>query len=470
MKLLKYITIIFLFVNSVYSLEKLPIVKSNTSLITIKDGENLAINSWALAPDARPDVYRASLINGKAHNVIFYTDIDSIQFYVELGKKYDFIIIHGKDSCYTRIEGTRFVPSAVFDKNYQTRHKGKINVEIPEIYELVNIAIAVTPYAINDKYMVFKKSSYYESVREWFDKYQNHTLIVKLDSLLSENSNRYFSLKMNGYAFEYDDKNQIVNSTVYDRTSFPNERVNSIRPYLQSFQSFSDETGFREFYKENKLFYQQQIKFYKDTANVIEMKSWLDDNFPSSNDYDSYKIIFSPLVAYSQSFTWFNSNGFKELLAHVNYPYLSDFKKIQANVSNQTLNIYRGNIAFTEINHGYINPEADKYSEQISKAISNRNTWIESTRALNYYSGNAIFTEYMNWALVSLRILDYVPKDQQDYLIKRVESMMIKNRGFIRFSEFNSFLMNLYKKRGSRQTLADLYPLIIEWFEKNNKN
>jgi hypothetical protein len=454
----------------VYSQDKLPIVKSNTSLISIKDGENLSINSWAIAPEARPDVYRASLINGKAHYVTFYTDIDSIQFYVELGKKYDFIIIHGKDSCYTQIEGIRFLPSAFFDKEYQTKHKGKINVEIPEIYELVNIAIAITPYAINDKYMVFKKSTYYESVRDWFDKYQNHNLIIKLDSLLSENSNRYFSLKMNGYAFEFNDKNTIINSPVYDRTGFPNERVNSIRPYLQLLQSFSDETKFREFYKQNNSFYNNQVKFYQDTANVVEMKSWLDNNFPSSNDYDSYKIIFSPLVAYSQSFTWFNSNGYKELLAHVNFPYLSDFKKIQANASKNSLNIYRGNIAFTEINHGYINPEADKYSMQISKAISNRDTWIEKTRPQNYYGGNAAFTEYMNWALVNLRILDYVPKDEQEYLIKRVERMMIKNRGFIRFGEFNSFLMDLYKKRGSKQTLADLYPVIIEWFDINNKN
>lgn len=454
----------------VYSQVKLPIVKSNTTLISIKDGENLKISSWTLAPDAKPDVYSASLINGLADYVTFYTDIDSIQFYVEQGKKYDFIIIHGEDSCFTQIVGSRFVPNATFNKEYQNLHKGNIYVEVPEVYELVNIAIAITPYAINDKYTVFKKSVYYESVRDWFNKFQDHTLVIKLDSLLSKNSNRYFSLKMNGYAFEYDDFQCIVNSPVYDRTGFPYEKVNSLRPYLQLLQSFSDETRFRDFYKQNEHFYKQQIKFYEDTANVIEMKSWLDKNFPSSNDYDSYKVIFSPLVAYSQSFTWFNNSGYKELLAHVNFPYLSDFKKVQANVSDHSLNVYRGNIAFTEINHGYINPEAEKYAEQIRKAISNRDIWIEKTRAPNYYGGNAIFTEYMNWGLVSLRILDYVPQNQQENLIKRVERIMINNRSFLRFGEFNSFLMDLYKTRDSGQTLAAMYPRIIEWFGRNNKN
>ena len=51
------------------------------------------------------------------------------------------------------------------------------------------------------------------------------------------------------------------------------------------------------------------------------MKRWLDKHFPTSNHYDSYKIIFSPLVNSSQSSTWFESNGFKELQPHVNFPW-----------------------------------------------------------------------------------------------------------------------------------------------------
>jgi hypothetical protein len=34
------------------------------------------------------------------------------------------------------------------------------------------------------------------------------------------------------------------------------------------------------------------IAFYRDKANIAEMKSWLDKNFPNSNNYDTYKIIF----------------------------------------------------------------------------------------------------------------------------------------------------------------------------------
>ena len=448
--------------------QQLPVILSNTNSISIKDGDIFRPNSWTLAPEYNPDIYNAALINGQSHIVTFYTDIDSISFNVHLGKEYNFIILHGKDSCYTQIKGTRFTPRAVFDEIYQQKSKGKFFVEIPEVYELVNVAIAITSFGIKDKNYIFKRSDYYNSVREYFDKYQNHPFVLKLDSILNKNSGWYATLKMNGNAFEFNDKGQVVKSSVYDRTGFGNERTNRLQPYFEQMQSFASETRFRDFYNHNKEFYKNQVKFYEDTADVKEMKNWLDRHFPSSNDYDTYKIIFSPLVAYNQSTTWFESNGFKELQPHVNFPYQIDFTKLLASTSKEAVRIYRGNIVFTEINHGYINSEADKYREQVQNAVSNRRKWIEKNRPDNYYPGMAIFNEYMNWGLVVLRILDYVPVEQQKPLIERVERMMVINRGFIQFREYNTFLMNLYKNR-KEPTLATLYPQIIEWFELNNK-
>jgi hypothetical protein len=450
--------------------DKLPLIKSTVSVISIQDGEVLKKNYWTLAPDAKPDVYEADLIKGKPHKVTFITDVDSISFTVEEGKKYDFIIQRGDDLCYTQIVGTRFVPAAVFDKAYQTSHKGKMLVEIPEVYELVNIAIAMTPTGIEDKNMVYKNSEYYARVRQWFDKFNDHPLLAELDAALKRNLNIYATLKMNGNAFEFDKKGRIVQSRIYDRTGFTNERSNSLRPYQSQLQSFADVSSFRKFYQENSKTYQEQIAFYREIANLAEMKRWLDKNFPGSNDYDTYKIIFSPLVAYNQSSTWFESNGFKELQPHVNFPYPQDLSRNfkDAKLSPEAEVVYRGNIVFTEINHGYINPEADKYGDRIVKAISNRDRWVDKSRSPGYYGGIAAFNEYMNWALVSLRIADYVPRDEQDKMIASIDRMMTERRGFPQFAAFDKFLVDLYRNRPPSQTLADLYPQIIEWFEKNN--
>ena len=446
----------------------LPVIKSGAELISIQDGANLKKLAWRLAPEAKPDVYEAELVNGKPHKVTFITDSDSISFTVEEGKTYDFIIQWGDKTCYTRIVGTRFVPAAEFDKKYRSKHKGKIFIEIPEVYELVNVAIAMTPTGIEDQYLVYKNSDYYKKVHAWFDKYQDHPLLAALDAELKKSPDNYAYLKMNGYAFEFDKKGKIVRSKIYDRASWG--KTNELLPFLDQLQSFSDATRFREFYRQNRKIYDEQIAFYRDTANIAEMKRWLDKHFPSSNDYDTYKIIFSPLVAYNQSSNWFESNGFKELQPHVNFPYPQDFARfsLENKLSPQAEIIFRGNIVFTEMNHGYINPEAEKYAERVAKAISNRDLWVDPQRGPNYYGGEAAFNEYMNWGLVNLRFVDYVSREEQDAMIAAIDEMMTKRRGFPQFADFSKFLVNLYRSRKPNQTIADLYPQIIEWFEKRN--
>ncbi len=448
---------------------KLPIVKSNSPTVSIQDGEKFNKDGWSLNAKLKPDVYESSLVDGKPRKVTFITDVDQISFTVEEGKKYDFIIQRGDELFYQQIVGTRFVPAAVFDQKYQAKHKGKTFVEIPEVYELVNVAIALTPTGIEDKGLVYKNSDYYKNVRQWFDKYQNHPLLAAFDAEIKNDFGKYFSLKMDSYSFEFDRRGKIVQSKVYDRTAWG--KTNSLRPFLAQLQSFAEATNFRQFYKQNVKTYDDQIRFYRDAANIAEMKKWLDKNFPASSDYNTFKIIFSPLVAYNQSANWFEDKNFKELHAQVNFPYEQDFQQFirDNNLSPKSEITMRGNIVFTELNHGYINPEADKHSARIVKAISNRDFWVENSKGSGYYGGIATFNEYMNWGLVNLRYADYAPPEEQDKLMNRVAENMTKRRGFTQFAEFNKFLVNLFRTRQPNQTIADLYPQIIEWFEKNNQ-
>jgi hypothetical protein len=466
---IKYLLIILAFAAAGHA-QQAPVISSNVEVISIVDGPIQKNNGWRLAPEANPDVYEAQLIDGKPHKVTFRTDVDSISFDVELGKSYDFIVKYGDKLCHTRIVGTKFVPAARFDARYRQHHRGKISVSVPEAYELVNIAIAVTPTAIAENGLVYQKSDYYRRMRAWFDKHNSHPLIASLEAELKKNSNRYFTLKMNGYAFEFDRKGELVRSSTFDRTGFDGERANSLLPYFDQLRDFAKVSNFREFFKENKKLYKVQVRFYRETADLAGMKQWLDRNLPASNDYDHYNIVFSPLVAYNQSVTWFDDDGFKELQPHVNFPYPEDLKRPGRvlELSAQAAVIFRGNIVFTEMNHGYINPEADKYGERIFKAVSNRHLWVDKKMGADYYPGIAAFNEYMNWALVNLRAADLAPKEDQPKMIAAVERMMTEGRGFPKFAEFDRFLIDLYVNRKPGQTLADLYPQIIEWFEKEN--
>ncbi len=448
---------------------ELPTINSNAGVISIQDGPELRRNVWQLAPEANPDVYEARLINGKPHTVTFVTDIDKISFTVEEGKKYDFVIMYDGKLCYTQIVGTRFIPAAVFDKKYQDRFRGKTTVEVPEVYEMVNIAIALTSTAREDNGLVYKRSPYYSRVITHFERYKDHPLVRALDEKLRQNRNQYFSLKMNGYSFEFE-SGKIVRSKVYDRTGFSGEVSNSLLPFLSEMRSFANETKFREFFAANRKTYKDQIEFFQKEADLAGMKRWLDRNFPNSSDYDTYKIVFSPLVAYNQSVTWLESDGFKELQPHVNFPYAEDLKRHGSalTLSPEGEIIYRGNIVFTEMNHGYINPEAGKYADRITQAVSNRAYWVADRYGDDYYPGMATFNEYMNWGLVSLRIMDHAPEKDRQQMIAAVEKMMVESRAFPRFAEFDKFLIDLYVNRESGETLADIFPKIIDWFEARN--
>ncbi len=41
----------------------------------------------------------------------------------------------------------------------------------------------------------------------------------------------------------------------------------------------------------------EQVAFYRDSADIAGMKTWLERQFPGASEYDSYRIVFSPLVA-----------------------------------------------------------------------------------------------------------------------------------------------------------------------------
>jgi hypothetical protein len=403
---------LLLFATPVPAAAALPVLRSNAPLVTIQDGEVTKRNGWRLAPEVDPDVYEAELIQGRPHQVTFSSDVESIRFMVEEGKQYDFVIRFGDKDCHTRIVGIRFTPAAEFDAAYRAAHQGKIVVEVPEVYELINVALAMTPTGLANRELVYHDSEYYGRVRAWFVKFAGHPLLAALEAELSQSTDRYFPLKMNGYAFEFDGGGRIVQSKVFDRTGFAGSRHNALRPYLELLQSFADASDFRAFYRQNAGTYEEQIAFFRDVAEIGEMKRWLDSNFPASSGYDCQRVIFSPLVAYNQSATWFESNGFEELQAHVNFPYPQDLKRHQAEtLSPRAAILFRGSIVFTELNHGYINPEAEKHADRVLAAVGDRARWVDETRGPSYYPGMAAFNEYMNWGLVSLRLIDYAPPE-----------------------------------------------------------
>ncbi len=113
-------------VQSGFSKEKFPVVRSNSFVVDIKDDGMLRKGAWRVVPEEKLDVYKSS-----AKRVTFYTDIDSISFNIDpkVGR-YDFVIVvNGKDSAMTRIE---YMPSYLEKLKGAKAYKRSDKREIPK--------------------------------------------------------------------------------------------------------------------------------------------------------------------------------------------------------------------------------------------------------------------------------------------------------------------------------------------------
>lgn len=105
--------------SNIYSQETIH-AKSKTA--DIRDGDNFFKSYWTITPEVKPDIYKASCKNG---TVTFYTDIDSISFFVVPDSTYNFsIILNKKDTAFIQIvyaPGFLDILTSAGDYNYNDK-------------------------------------------------------------------------------------------------------------------------------------------------------------------------------------------------------------------------------------------------------------------------------------------------------------------------------------------------------------
>jgi len=104
--MLKQVSILILLsilTHGIFSQNKLPIVKANSTKTYFTEGNSGDKNNWWLDSSVKPDIYTTNKISTSKW-VAFYTDIDSLKVKLSPDDSYDFIVLlNDKDSCYTKI-------------------------------------------------------------------------------------------------------------------------------------------------------------------------------------------------------------------------------------------------------------------------------------------------------------------------------------------------------------------------------
>jgi hypothetical protein len=337
-----------------------------------------------------------------------------------------------------------------FSNEYIRANQGQISYQVPEVYELVHIAAALTPTGQRNCF-IETSTAYYKSVMAQFGTHRNHPLVAHLEQVLAQDRNNYTALSdAAGYVFDGD---QISHGGVYRtyRLNTP-ARFGNYRAMAEDFARVS---GFRAFFRQQQAYYQEAIRRYQTVVSLKPMQQWLEAQFPVR--YNSYQVVFSPLMGCYHYTSNGQDNGFSE--ARMFVPLLGDVATplpIGAATNWQRT-------VFTEIDHNYVNLITARYQNQLNRAMPNWRVWNTNTQ--DYGSAFLTFNEYMTWGAFTLYCYDTLPATtfaevQTDR--NWVDPFMVSRR-FSRFPAFNAELLRLYKTRKPGQTVADLYPAILDW-------
>lgn len=349
--------------------------------------------------------------------------------------------------------------SAHFSTDYQQQFRGKVTYEIPEAFELANIAMALTEVGQKDPNMIEQAGSYFARVKQFFFPVINHPLILRLNQQLKTGGyNFYQGVRQNAYTMVLTKQGKPAQRGIYEAI-WPG--ANDMTEYADQWADFVQQSDFRRFYQSNQSFYQQDIVRVSRLLPVKQMQTWLESQFPSIR-YDGQRIIFSPLIGGAHAAQKFTDQGYRESLM-----FISDAKAFdQTSYSEgQIAGLYSG-IVFTEIDHNYVNPTSDKHQTAINDAFHNRQKWTQKGDTDHYGSAYEVFNEYMTQGIHLLYIHDHYPPEV--YQLVRTDRVKLNamQRGFYRFEAFIDELQRLYKAKAPTQTVADLYIPLLAWAKR----
>lgn len=399
--------------------------------------------------------YKLTMLNnenpGWPGKHIYKSTHDSITIQSNQEQTFVIRVTNGKDTGAIYVNFVNTIPN--YTAAYIKQHLGRASFEIPKAFELANIILALTDTGRADDNLILKGTKYYQEVINYFIKFKNHPVVAYADSQFAHRNKFGIYYDARNHTLGYD----VVNNTIKPNKVYP-ERwgQNFWTGQTGLLEDFARISNFETFYNSHKTYYGSLIQLEKRYMPVKTMWQWLEKEFPDK--YQSYKVIFSPLINGAHNTDRLSANGFTELILYV---------RSAENITAKNPQILEGKMSgfvFTEIDHNYVNPVSDKYKKEIEGIFSKRNVWTSNGGdAANYGGPYEVFNEYMTHALFCLYASLIYSRDVFKIINANREDLMINWRKFIRFKEFNDKLRELYAAKKSGQTVADLYPQILTW-------
>jgi len=349
--------------------------------------------------------------------------------------KYQITIIIGIFICLIGCKTTESINTQKPEDNF--------SIEYPEVYELANIALALTEYGKTDKWQVRKDIEYYDKTIEYFSHFERHPLIDSIN-FSRERWEEYLSYRTDAYAFAFDDDNSLKRIN-----EFKSFEIETFDKYKELTEDFAEQSNFRKFYVENKSFYDSIVENYRNEYMLKEMRDFLNYHFGNYFENKKYSIVISPFV-YAQN-----------LHRDIDSTWTADFPAVAKEIiegrgfGNPEDKSSEVHTLFTEMDHGYVNPTTNRFL--ITDKFDELKWDDESGYAGN---GKDVFNEYMTWAVFDIfNRIEYPTKAEKINLNWHFQN---DSRGFQYSNLFASKLIELSEKEPNSK-ISDIYPKILEW-------
>jgi hypothetical protein len=352
--------------------------------------------------------------------------------------------------------------SQILKENLAIISEKKSTYETPMVFELINIAYALTDTNRFYFNIIDTSSLYYKEVMLHFLPNQNHPLVSELNKSLSKRQLSYAYNLLSGSSYISQNGNLKRNRKV---TNAPVWYLKLYSVNKKLIKDFADKTGFEKFYNQQQTYYLQSLAEVQEYLKVENIQQWLEREFPTR--YDNYNIIISPLMNGFHFTQKFSQKGTKNCVMWVCDAKGWDESKYS---KSQISGIYTG-VVFTEIDHNYINPVSDTYKKDLEKIMGAgfRANWIkEDEYSKMYGNGYKVFNEYMTHAVYLLYTGSHYSAEDQKIIEKNRIGIMNDSRNYYRFEDFYNHLKILYASKSENETIPDLYPKIIEWCVRQN--
>lgn len=358
----------------------------------------------------------------------------------------------------------------------EEKYIGHFSIEVPQVYELMYIACSLTETFQNDRNLIgYRAPDYREEVTTHFGPYQNHPLVLTLQDRLKGNAYSQLQPAMRLFSLNYalNEANGLEKQEIFHVNPILLRLFRSMifdfDEHQTLIEDFAAKTNFYQFHQKHQHYYDKLKANYARLCDLDRMWKWMESR--SQAQYDSYRIIYSPLTGgFHNTIPGLkdSESGLKQTWMFIAPPprigldtlALKEFKILSSKLEREV---------FTEISHNYVNPISDQYINEIEQAMPDYTQWNKQKSG---YSNNvSTYNEYMTWAVFSLYAMDTYAQEDLEEIISIQEDFMVDRRKFVLYKEFNQYLMQLYQDQKQDAASIDieaLYPATLAWMSERS--